>query len=80
MKHCSSLGSVDFLAGEHGLNFLSQPCLASQFYEQGNRISGDAILGVIEENIASPETRLTPGIMSSPSTKMGLLERLRKAT
>src|SRR5690606_27960190 len=52
VEHGAVLADVDVLAGEHGLDAPAQPCPLGQPDQQLHGLGGDAVLGVVEVEVA----------------------------
>src|SRR5256885_116081 len=49
VQHRAVLGDVDLLAPEHRVDPVAQPCPLGQLDEESERLRGDALLRVVEE-------------------------------
>ena len=55
MQHRPVLGAVDLRSREHLIDEMLQPGLIGQLEQQPHGLVGDAVLGIIEEQIVEPQ-------------------------
>ena len=78
MKHRASLGYVDLVTAEHGIDTSAQPDGVSQIDQQPKALAGDAVLRIVQvEALGFQRQTLSPlGILSKQCTQMETLDLL----
>ncbi len=79
MQDGSIFRDVDFLAAEHGVDPRPQIALLGQLHEQLERLVGDAMLRVIEENARrlGCHPLATPRVVGEERTKVQVPNRFK---